>query len=181
MIISIFLSIVIAIGFSLSFYSNEEIHAQTPDIVFETTNASAPSFGDHNFTLSFNNMPKNEMCKSGECLLEIIKFHDSGHPAGGVSLPTPGIQSMYSGVDVRINDSVYKNMSDLEREYQERWTIWASCDIEEIKNTVFICGKNTYDTITFSNDFRGIEMPFPLTTGIYDSELNVMKFTSNFK
>ena len=39
-------------------------------------------------------MTKNkEICKSEDCLIEIIEFHDSGHPTGGVSLPTPGIQS----------------------------------------------------------------------------------------
>jgi hypothetical protein len=179
--ISIFSSIILTIGFSILFYSNDGIHAQSADIVFVTTNASTQSFGEHNFTVIFNNLPQNEMCKSKDCLLEIIKFHDSGHPAGGVSLPTPEIQSMYSGVDVRIHDLVYQNMSDLEREYQERWTIWANCDIEEIKDTIFVCGKNTFDTITLSNDFRGIEMSFPLITGTYDPGSNVMKFTSNFK
>jgi len=40
-------------------------------------------------------MTKNkEICKLGDCLIEIIEFHDRGHPTGGVSLPTPGIQSM---------------------------------------------------------------------------------------
>lgn len=57
----------------------------------------------------------NEICKSGDCLIEIIEFHDSSHPTGGVSLPTPGIQSMYSEVDIRIHDPIYKNMSGLER------------------------------------------------------------------
>ncbi len=84
MLDKLFLSVILTIGLSL-FYSKEEASAQVPDIVFETTNASA---------------------QSGDCLIEIIEFHDSGHPTGGVSLPTPGIQSMYSGVDIRIHDPI---------------------------------------------------------------------------
>jgi len=176
-----FLSVILTIGLSL-FYSNEEASAQVPDIVFETTNASAQSFSDHDFILNINNMTKNnEICKSGDCLIEIIEFHDSGHPTGGVSLPTPGIQSMYSGVDIRIHDPIYKNMSGLEREYQERWRIWANCDIAEIKDTIFICGKNDYDKITISNDLQGIEVPLPLISGAYDPKLNVVTFAANFK
>lgn len=96
MLDKLFLSVILTIGLSL-FYSNEEASAQVPDIVFETTNASAQTFSDHDFILNINNMTKNnEICKSGDCLIEIIEFHDSGHPTGGVSLPTPGIQSMYS-------------------------------------------------------------------------------------
>ena len=45
-------------------------------------------------------------------------------------------------------------MSGLEREYQERWRIWANCDIAEIKDTIFICGKNDYDKIIISNDLQ---------------------------
>ena len=128
-------------------------------------------------------MNKNkELCISGDCSFEIIKFHDSGHPTGGVSLPTPGIQSMYSGIDFRIHDTAYNNMSGLEREYQERWRIWVNCDIEEIKKdtAVFICGKNEYDKITISNDLQGIEIPLPLVSGIYDPKLDVMNVTANF-
>ena len=182
MLDKLFLSVILTIGLSL-FYSNEEASAQVPDIVFETTNASAQSFSDHDFILNINNMTKNnEICKSGgDCLIEIIEFHDSGHPTGGVSLPTPGIQSMYSGVDIRIHDPIYKNMSGLEREYQERWRIWANCDIAEIKDTIFICGKNDYDKITISNDLQGIEVPLPLISGAYDPELNVVTFAANFK
>ena len=99
----------------------QEIQAQTPDIVFETTNASAQPFDNHNFVININNLNKNkELCISGDCSFEIIKFHDSGHPTGGVSLQTAGIQSMYSGIDFRIHDTAYNNMSGLEREYQER-------------------------------------------------------------
>ena len=138
MLDKLFLSVILTIGLSL-FYSNEEASAQVPDIVFETTNASAQSFGDHDFILNINNMTKNnEICKSGDCLIEIIEFHDSGHPTGGVSLPIPGIQSMYSGVDIRIHDPIYKNMSGLEREYQERWRIWANCDIAEKIQYLFV-------------------------------------------
>ena len=181
MLDKLFLSVILTIGLSL-FYSNEEASAQVPDIVFETTNASAQSFSDHDFILNINNMTKNnEICKSGDCLIEIIEFHDSGHPTGGVSLPTPGIQSMYSGVDIRIHDPIYKNMSGLEREYQERWRIWANCDIAEIKDTIFICGKDDYDKITISNDLQGIEVPLPLISAAYDPELNVVTFDANFK
>jgi hypothetical protein len=151
-ILTLFIILTI-IGIFLSlFYLQQEIQAQTPDIVFETTNASAQPFDDHNFIININNLNKNkELCISGDCSFEIIKFHDSGHPTGGVSLPTPGIQSMYSGVDFRIHDTAYNNMSGLEREYQERWRIWANCDIEEIKKdtAVFICGKNEYDKKQF--------------------------------
>ena len=125
----------------------------------------------------------NEICKSGDCLIEIIEFNISGHPtgAGGVSLPTPGIQSMYSGVDIRIHDPIYNNMSGLEREYQERWRIWTNCDIAEIKDTIFIFGKNDYDKIAISNDLQGIEVQLPLISGAYDPELNVVTFAANFK
>ena len=115
--------VILTIGISSLFYLNEkETNAQQVlDIVFETTNASAQPFDDHNFILNSDNLNKNkEICISRDCSFEIIKFHDSGHPVGGVSVPTPEIQSMYSGVDFRIYDSVYKNMSGLEREYQER-------------------------------------------------------------
>ena len=136
MLKKLFLWIILTIGISSLFYLNEkETNAQqVPDIVFETTNASAQPFDDHNFILNIDNLNKNkEICISRDCSFEIIKFHDSGHPAGGVSVPTPEIQSMYTGVDFRIYDSVYKNMSGLEREYQERWRIWANCDTKEIK------------------------------------------------
>ena len=175
-----FLSVILTIGLSL-FYSNEEASARVPDIVFETTNASAQSFSDHDFILNINNMTKNnEICKSGDCLIEIIEFHDSGHPTGDVSLSTPVIQSMYSGVDIRIHDLIYKNMSGLEREYQERWRIWANCDAE-IKDTILICGKNDYNKITISNDLQDIEVSLPLISGAYDPELNVVTFATNFK
>jgi hypothetical protein len=125
-----------------------------------------------------------ELCISGECSFEIIKFHDSGHPAGGVSVPTPEIQSMYSGVDFRIHDVAYNNMTELEREYQERWRIWANCDIEEIKKdttiAVFTCEKNEYYKTTILNDFQGIEIPLSIVSGIYDPKLDVIKFTANF-
>ena len=61
----LFLSVILTIGLSL-FYSNEEASAQVPDIVFETINASAQSFSDHDFILDINNMTKNkEICQSG--------------------------------------------------------------------------------------------------------------------
>jgi hypothetical protein len=122
----------------------------------------------------------NEICNSRDCLIEIIQFHDSGHPTGGVSLPTPGIQSMYSRVDIRIHYPIYKNMSGLEREYQEMENL-GYCDIAEIKDTIFICGKNDYDKITISNDLQGIEVPLPLISGAYDPKLNVVTFAANFK
>ena len=54
-------------------YSNEEASAQVPDIVFETTNASAQSFSDHDFILNINNMTKNnEICKSRDCLISLL-------------------------------------------------------------------------------------------------------------
>jgi hypothetical protein len=180
----LFLWIILTIGISLLFYLNEnEANAQqVPDIVFETTNASAQPFDDHNFILNIDNLNKNkEICISRDCSFEIIKFHDSGHPAGGVSVPTPEIQSMYSGVDFRIYDTVYKNMSGLEREYQERWRIWANCDTKEIKkDEISICVKNEYDKITILNDFQGIEIPLSLVSGTYDPKSNVIKFTANF-
>jgi len=71
-------------------------------------------------------------------------------------------------------------MSGLEREYQERWRIWDNCDIAEIKDTIFICGKNDYDKITISNDLQGIEVLLPLISRAYDPELNVVTFTANF-
>jgi hypothetical protein len=71
-------------------------------------------------------------------------------------------------------------MSGLEREYQERWRIWANCDAE-IKDTILICGKNDYDKITISNDLQDIEVSLPLISGAYDPELNVVTFATNFK
>ena len=66
MLDKLFLSVILTIDLSL-FYSNEEASARVPDIVFETTNASAQSFRDHDFILNINNMTKNnEICKSGE-------------------------------------------------------------------------------------------------------------------
>ena len=184
MLKKLFLWIILTIGISSLFYLNEkETNAQqVPDIIFETTNASAQSFSDHDFILNINNMTKNnEICISRDCSFEIIEFHDSGHPTGGVSVPTPGIQSMYSGVDFRLHDTVYKNMSGLEREYQERWRIWANCDTKEIKkDEISICVKNEYDKITILNDFQGIEIPLSLVSGTYDPKLNVIKFTANF-
>ena len=46
----------------------QEIQAQTPDIVFETTNASAQPFDNHNFVINIDNLNKNkELCISGDC------------------------------------------------------------------------------------------------------------------
>ena len=53
----LFLSVILTIGLSL-FYSNEESSAQVPEIVFETTNASAQTLSDHDFILNINNMSK---------------------------------------------------------------------------------------------------------------------------
>jgi hypothetical protein len=48
--------------FSSLFYSQQQIHAQqsqqTSDIVFETTNASAQPFDDHNIMININNFKK---------------------------------------------------------------------------------------------------------------------------
>ena len=80
MLKKLFLWIILTIGISSLFYLNEkETNAQqVPDIVFETTNTSSQSFRDHDFILNINNMTKNnEICKSGDCLIEIIEFHDS--------------------------------------------------------------------------------------------------------
>ena len=92
---------------------------------------------------------------------------------------------MYSGVDFRIHDTIYNNMSDLEREYQERWRIWANCDTEKIQNkenttAVSTCVKNEYDKITILNDYQGIEIPLSIVSGTYDPKSNVIKFTANF-
>jgi hypothetical protein len=180
--ILIFVIVINTIGiFSLSY--SQEIQAQTLDIIFETTNASVQSFNDNNFIVNFNNLNENkEICISGDCSFEIIKFHDSGHPTGGIGLPTPEIQSMYSGVDIRIQDAAYNNMSELERDYQERWRIWANCDIEGTQKdtTVFVCGTNEYDKITISNDMQGIEIQLQLVSGTYDPKLDVLNFTANF-
>ncbi len=73
-------------------------------------------------------------------------------------------------------------MSGLEREYQERWRIWANCDIEGTQKdtTVFVCGTNEYDKITISNDMQGIEIQLQLVSGTYDPKLDVLNFTANF-
>ncbi len=57
MLDKLFLSVILTIGLSL-FYSNEESSAQVPEIVFETTNASAQTLSDHDFILNINNMSK---------------------------------------------------------------------------------------------------------------------------
>jgi len=57
MLDKLFLSVILTIGLSL-FYSNEESSAQVPEIVFETTNASAQTLSDHDFILNINNMNK---------------------------------------------------------------------------------------------------------------------------
>ena len=76
------------IGNRKSKHNNNNLQ-QTPDIFFETTNASAQPFDDHKFIININNLKKNkELCMSEKCSFEIIKFHDSGHPVGGVSVPT---------------------------------------------------------------------------------------------
>ena len=66
-------------------------------------------------------------------------------------------------------------------EYQERWRIWANCDIAKIKDTIFICGKNDYDKIIISNDLQGIKVLLPLISRACDPELNVVTFAANFK
>ena len=95
-----------------------------------------------------------QICKSGDCLIEIIKFDDNGLSTATVSLPTPGIQNMHSGVDFRLLDTAYNNMSEIQREFQERWKVWGNCGIEDIKETTFICGKDTYDTLHYLTNYK---------------------------
>ena len=163
------MSVILTIGFFSLFYLNDEANAQQvpPDIIFKITNASTESLDDHEFILSINNnMTTNkQICKSEDCLIEIIKFHDNGLNTATVSLPTPGIQNMHSGVDFRLHDTAYNNMSEMKRDFQERWKVWGNCGIEEIKETTFICGKDTYDTITLSNELQDIELMLPLVYG----------------
>lgn len=165
---------------SLSYYYDVKAQ-QVPDIVFKITNASAESLDDHKFILSINNMTTNkEICKSGDCLIEIIEVDDNGLSTASVSLPTPSIQNMHSGVDFRLHDTAYSNLSEIKRGFQERWSVWGNCDIEDILDTTFICGKDTYDTITLSNELQDIEIMLPLVYGKYNPESDIMIFAANF-
>jgi hypothetical protein len=141
MLDKLFLIVILTIGLFSLFYSNEEANAQVPDIIFKITNASSESLDDHNFILNINNITTNkQICKSDDCSIEIIKFHDNGLSTATVSLPTPGIQNMHSGVDFRLVDTAYNNMSEIQREFQERWKVWGNCGIEDIikETTLFV-------------------------------------------
>ena len=183
MLNKLFLWIALTIGFSSLFYLNEEANAQqVPNIIFKITNASAESSDNYKFLLNITNMTTNkQICKSGDCLIQIIKFDDMGLSTATVSLPTPGIQNMHSGVDFRLHDTAYNNMSEIKREFQERWSVWGNCEIGEIEETVFVCGHDTYDTITLSNKLQDIELMLPLVYGKYDPESDIMEFAANFQ
>ena len=84
---------------------------------------------------------------------------------------------MNSGVDLRIHDSANQGMPEIKREFMERWSIWGNCVVNEIVDTVFVCGKDTYDTITLSNKLQDLELRFPLVNGTYDSKSDKMIFT----
>ena len=179
--------IMISIIGTIIFYSSSsyyyDVYAQqvSPDIVFKITNASAESSSDHKFILNITNLNTHkQVCVSGDCSIEIIIFNDNGLSTASVSLPTPGIQSMHSGVDFRLHDIAYNNMSEIKRGFQERWSIGGNCDIEDILDTTIICGKDTYDTITLSNEFQDIEISLPLVHGKYNPESDIIIFTANF-
>lgn len=178
----IFFIVITIIGiFSSSLYLKQEIEAQTPDIVFKVTNASSQSIDDHEFIININNIATNkEICKSGNCSIGIIKFNEYGVSTSNIFLPTQSIQNMHSGVDFRLHDTAYNNLSETERSSQERWNIWGNCAIENIKDTPFVCGKDISDTITLSNQVQGINIILPLVHGKYDPKLDVLIFTANF-
>jgi hypothetical protein len=173
--------------FAASFYSQQEIHAQqslqqTPDIVFKITNASSQSIDNQEFIININNLATNkEICKSGNCSIEIIKFNEYGVSTSNIFLPTQSIQNMHSGIDFRLNDSSYNNLSETEKSSQERWNIWGNCAIENIQDTSVICGKDISDTITLSNQVQGINIILPLVNGEYNPQSDVMIFTANFR
>jgi hypothetical protein len=163
------------------FYYDNANGEQSPDIFFKVSNASSQSVDDHEITIDINNMTTNkEICKSGDCSIEIIKFNEYGVSTANIFLPTPGIQDMHSGVDFRLHDKAYNDLSKTERSLQERWNIWGNCAFENIKNTDFICGKDISDTITLSNQAQGINIILPLIFGKYDLESDMMIFTANF-
>jgi len=159
------------------------------DIVFVTTNANASSFDDMGFNVTIgngndndNNASKNSVCKPN-CQIEVIKFitPDSGLSTGIVVTPNPNTQNMYANVDIRIRDSANDGMSETKREYQERWSIFANCNIKEIQDTVFLCGNDTLDTITLTNKLLDKELVLPLISGKYDTKTDTMTFTANFE
>jgi hypothetical protein len=178
----VFFIVITTIGiFSFSFYLQQEIQAQAPDIVFKITNASSQSIDDHKFIIDINNITTNkEICKSGNCSIEIIKLNEYGVSTSNIFLPTTDIQNMHAGVDFRLHDTAYNNLSETERSSQERWNIWGNCAIENIQNTPFICGKDISDTITLSNQIQGTDTILPLVHGKYDPESDIMIFTANF-
>jgi hypothetical protein len=172
------LTIIITIIIFSYYNANGE---QSPDIFFKVNNASSQSVDDHEIIIKINNMPTNkEICKSGDCSIEIIKFNEYGVSTANIFLPTPGIQDMHSGVDFRLHDTAYNNLSETERSLQERWNIWGNCAFENIQDTEFICEKDTSDTITLSNQVQDINLILPLIFGKYDPKSDIMIFTANF-
>ena len=179
----VFLAIILVIGTIILSISN--VYAQKesiPDVIFVTTNSTAESFSEHEFNITINNITSHKgICKSKECTVEVIKLSDNGLSTGIVSPPDPTTQSMNSGVDIRIHDAGNNGMPEMKREFQERWSIWGNCEIGEIEETVFVCGHDTYDTITLSNKLQDIELMLPLTEGKYDTITDKIIFTANFK
>jgi hypothetical protein len=183
----IFFIVITTIGiFSSSFYLQQEIQAQTPDIVFKITNASFYSIDDHEFIIDINNIATNkEFCKSGNCSIEIIKFDEDGVNTSTTFLATPeartkDVQVMSSGVDFRLHDTAYNNLSETERSSQERWHISGNCYIENIQDPAFTCEKGYSDTILLSNEVQGSHIILPLVHGKYDPESDILIFTANF-
>lgn len=110
---------------------------QTADVIFTTTNASIQSFNDHDFNIIINNMPSNkDICKSGNCSIEIIKLSENELPTGIISIPDPTTQTMNSGVDIRIHDAANDGMPEMKREFQERWSVWGNCEIADINRQI---------------------------------------------
>ena len=72
-------------------------------------------------------------------------------------------------------------MPETKREFMERWNIWGNCVVKEIVDTVFVCGKDIYDTITLSNKIQDLKLMLPQVNGTYDSKTNKMIFTVNFE
>jgi len=170
------------LGLGVIILSSAYGEKQTADIIFLTPNASAKSFDEHQFNITISDMAfKKKLCKSANCSIEIIKLNDNGLPTGLVLNPEPSTQHMNSGVDIRIHDAVNDGTSETERAFKERWNIWANCDIKGIEKGAFVCGHDTFDTITLSNKILGTELMLPLIDGRYNQNTDTMKFTANFK
>jgi len=172
----------LGLGLGIFFLSNAYGERQTPDIIFLTTNASAKSSDEHQFNVTISDMGfKKKLCKSANCSIEIVKVSDNSLPNSLVITPEPSTQNMNSGVDIRIHDAANDGMSETERAFKERWNIWANCGIKGIEKGAFVCGHDTFDTITLSNKILGTELMVPLIDGHYDQNTDTMKFTANVK